>query len=52
MEIRLQCFDILPRRVISDKVMIIESLPLLGNGKINRLSLLKTSKKLIESKIE
>jgi len=51
-EIRSQCFDILPRRAIPDKVMIIESLPLLGNGKINRLSLLKTSKKLIESKIE
>lgn len=41
-EIRSCCFDLLPRRAIPDQVIIIDQLPLLDNGKIDRLSLLKS----------
>lgn len=37
--IRSRCFDLLPRRAIPDQVMIIDNMPVLGNGKIDRLSL-------------
>jgi acyl-CoA synthetase (AMP-forming)/AMP-acid ligase II len=40
-EIRSRCFDLLPRRAIPDQVMLIDHLPVLDNGKIDRLSLLR-----------
>ena len=38
--LRSFCFDLLPKRAIPDKVIIIDALPLLPNGKIDRQSLL------------
>lgn len=38
--IRSCCFDLLPKRAIPDQVFILETLPLLANGKIDRQSLL------------
>ncbi len=38
--IRSSCFDLLPKRAIPDQVIILETLPLLANGKIDRQSLL------------
>jgi acyl-CoA synthetase (AMP-forming)/AMP-acid ligase II len=38
--IRSQCFELLPKRAIPDKVFIIEALPLLSNGKIDRQALI------------
>lgn len=39
--IRAMCFDLLPKRAIPDKIIILENLPLLSNGKIDRQYLLK-----------
>jgi acyl-CoA synthetase (AMP-forming)/AMP-acid ligase II len=38
--IRSACFELLPKRAIPDKVIILENLPLLPNGKIDRQFLL------------
>ncbi len=38
-EIRNACFDLLPRRAIPAQVIIVSSLPLLANGKIDRQKL-------------
>lgn len=38
--IRAACFELLPKRAIPDKVIIVENLPLLMNGKLNRPFLL------------
>jgi acyl-CoA synthetase (AMP-forming)/AMP-acid ligase II len=41
--IRSRCFDLLPKRAVPDYVIILEALPLLSNGKIDRQSLLTIS---------
>lgn len=38
--LRSQCFERLPKRAVPDRVVIIDALPLLPNGKIDRQSLL------------
>lgn len=38
--IRSLCFDCLPKRAVPDQIIILDSLPLLANGKIDRQSLL------------
>jgi acyl-CoA synthetase (AMP-forming)/AMP-acid ligase II len=41
--IRSQCFDLLPKRAIPDKVQLLDALPTLPNGKLDRRTLLKLS---------
>ena len=43
-EIRSCCFELLPKRAIPDRVIIINQLPVLNTGKIDRLSLLTMAK--------
>jgi len=38
-DIRTACFDILPTRAVPDDIIIVDSLPLLPNGKIDRQKL-------------
>lgn len=38
--IRSQCFDLLPRRAVPDVVILVNTLPLLANGKLDRQALL------------
>lgn len=40
-DIRTACFDILPQRAIPDNIIIVNSLPLLPNGKVDRQQLIK-----------
>jgi acyl-coenzyme A synthetase/AMP-(fatty) acid ligase len=39
-DIRAVCFDILPRHTIPDRIFIVESLPTLSNGKVDRQRLI------------
>ena len=39
--IRATCFDLLPKRAVPDKLLIVKSFPLLPNGKIDRQELSK-----------
>jgi acyl-CoA synthetase (AMP-forming)/AMP-acid ligase II len=49
-DIRSCCFDLLAKRAIPDQVIIINDMPILNNGKIDRLSLVNMAKsKLIEN---
>ncbi|NOS87364.1 MAG: acyl--CoA ligase [Methylococcaceae bacterium] len=41
--IRSQCFDLLPKRAIPDKVLLLDAMPTLANGKLDRRTLLKLS---------
>jgi acyl-CoA synthetase (AMP-forming)/AMP-acid ligase II len=41
-DVRAACFDILPQRAIPDNIIIVNSLPLLPNGKVDRQQLIKT----------
>ncbi|MCX7096478.1 MAG: class I adenylate-forming enzyme family protein [Methylococcales bacterium] len=41
--IRSCCFDLLPKRAIPDKVLVLETMPQLPNGKLDRRTLLKLS---------
>lgn len=43
-EIRTACLEVLPRRAIPDRVEILQSLPLLPNGKIDRQAIVNFSK--------
>jgi acyl-coenzyme A synthetase/AMP-(fatty) acid ligase len=38
-EIRVACFDLLPRRAVPDRVSVVASLPMLPNGKVDRQKL-------------
>ena len=38
-EIRVACFDLLPRRAVPDRVSVVSSLPMLPNGKVDRQKL-------------
>ena len=39
-EIRASCFDLLPKRAIPDQVLILKTLPMLPNGKVDRQQLI------------
>jgi acyl-coenzyme A synthetase/AMP-(fatty) acid ligase len=41
-DIRMACFEKLPKRAVPDKVVIIRSFPLLGNGKVDRQRLINS----------
>jgi acyl-CoA synthetase (AMP-forming)/AMP-acid ligase II len=41
-DIRASCFNILPKRAIPDRVLIVNSLPMLPNGKVDRQKLIAT----------
>ncbi len=42
-EICAACCDLLPKRTVPDKLSIVESFPLLPNGKIDRQQLIKVA---------
>jgi acyl-CoA synthetase (AMP-forming)/AMP-acid ligase II len=39
-DIRSSCFDLLPRRAVPDQVFLLNALPMLPNGKVDRQSLI------------
>ncbi|MGK5092456.1 fatty acid--CoA ligase family protein [Deltaproteobacteria bacterium TL4] len=41
-DIRTACFDLLSRNAIPDQIMLVESLPLLANGKVDRQKLINS----------
>jgi acyl-coenzyme A synthetase/AMP-(fatty) acid ligase len=41
-DIRMACFEKLPKRAVPDKVLIIRSFPLLANGKVDRQKLINS----------
>ncbi len=45
-ELRASCFDILPRHAIPDAVLIVRSLPMLPNGKVDRQKLIDLGDKV------
>lgn len=45
-DIRTSCFDLLPKRAIPDRINIVNSLPLLPNGKVDRQKLIGMEDKI------